>query len=129
MRRISFVLLLAIGGCDWLTAPQCDLILLPALRVTLVDSTTNEPVAAENIRVVFTHANGASDTVVVSNGGAGQTRVTSPAGATGTYRVDVIASGYMPWSQNGVSVQETEDGCHAATEEITARLQAVETAG
>lgn len=101
----------AFTGCDLVTDTACTSIMVPALMVDVVDSTTNAP-AGSGARIIAT--DGAyADTTTGGGALAGE--------RPGLYTVTVEQEGYRTWSRSGIRV--TRDECHVRTERIVARLQ------
>lgn len=110
---LAVVAVVLVGGCGVLDPIICTTEARPGLRVAVVDSVTGDTIP---------------EATVVAEEGAYQETLNLYGGVAhgayeraGTYRVDVTAAGYEPWSREGVQV--TEDECHVRTVDITARLQ------
>lgn len=105
--------LLLLGGCG-IVGPVCTTEVVPAVRVAVVDSVSEEAVLDP---LVWVRDGAFQDTLEVFDGTA--------YGAyerAGTYEVHVEHDSYAPWLRTGVTVTEGE--CHVITRELTARLQA-----
>jgi hypothetical protein len=99
---------------------NCPLDALPAIRVTIVDSLTNEPLAsmATAIATEGTYVDTLQPCHYDSLG-----QEIGKCGAyerAGTYSVRVIVSGYGEWSRTGIRVNDLE--CGVATASLEARL-------
>jgi len=87
----------------------CTTELVPGIRVSLDDDWANVAVTATE--------GSFSETVNVTPGAS---KVGLVHERPGTYRVEVTASGYAPWTKSNVRVEE--DDCHVITVELTAEL-------
>jgi hypothetical protein len=124
---IVVAILMSATACDILAPVNCTDILLPGIVVHVADSATSRPVPG---RVAVSVRDG---TFVDSTGG----ETALPSGVDvdsvyhgpfyrafereGTYRVDVQAPGYKPWSRSGVRVNASR--CHVETVELHAEMQ------
>src|SRR5688572_8191453 len=118
-RLLPFLLFVGLAGCD-LYGPVCTDIAIPAISVTVNDSTTNQPVSAGNLMVVAkttTYSDTLRATITPNNSIVWALAYEHP----GNYTVEVSVSGYHPWSVNNILV--VKDECHVQTRTVTARLQ------
>ena len=118
MPRLIPILLLLVSaaGCGD-SDGVCTLEARPSFLITVVDSTSGANLAP-------------SATVVVQEGAFFDTLVAFPSSPgsvysgvyerAGMYRVSISASGYLPWTQSNVRVEE--GACHVTTQVFTARL-------
>ena len=103
-------------GCDLPFGTGCDDILMPGLRMDVVDSVGGAGVAPAAGARVIARAGAYADTVPLQS-----SRVALAYERAGTFTVTVEHPGYLPWSRSGVRVRENE--CHVVPTELTARLQ------
>ena len=122
MRTTIVLIALAVTGCEaiGLGPRECELNLIPAIGVSLVDSITGGPVIGENIRVVFTDA-AFSDTVLVHGTNDRPTGAALMHDRPGEYHIEITAPAYEPWATN-VRVRMADE-CHVDPEDVVARLQ------
>jgi hypothetical protein len=116
MRWIYWLpLVVGLGGCG------CTDESLPGLRITLLDSITDDPIAAEDITVIAT--DGAyGDTARFSTANPNPfSRIGLAYERAGQYRVEASAKGYLPWVRENVRV--TDGVCHVRTVDVVARMQ------
>lgn len=123
MRRtipVLFALPLVVGACDIFGSEVCTLSIEPGIRVTITDSVSGEPRAADAVGVaregmfVDTLRPGVSQgNVMISRQGADE--------RPGFYEVVVRAPGYAEWVRNGVIVRAGD--CHVNSVQLEARLQ------
>ncbi len=106
------------GACKLPTGGDCTLVLLPAVVLTVVDSTTGAS-AAGGARVIGSRSGGESDTVQVIPGNDAVQLLFGD--VPGTYSLSVTKAGYADWADAGVAVPAS--GCHPATQRIEARIQ------
>jgi hypothetical protein len=102
----------------------CTLHIQPGIIVTIVDSVTNEPRAAEAVGVA--QAGSFSDSLR-PYWTDGQGVMLSRAAADerpGTYAVTIQKSGYRDWVRTNVRVRSGD--CHVQSAELTARLQSAQ---
>src|SRR5262245_35737132 len=98
LASVLLLLALATTGCN----VDCDPLLPPGIRVTVLDSISNQRLGMYNFTVVAIHGTSV-DTALVGADGRFAATVERP----GTYRVQVTAPGYSPWQQQGVRVEAT----------------------
>lgn len=108
---------LAANACE-----VCTSELRAGISVTIVDGTTGGPLLEEHVTVTATEGTYTETVHPPILPGSPRT-----AGLvherTGTYRVEVEATGYATWVASEVRVSETDDGCHVETVGLTARLE------
>jgi hypothetical protein len=118
-KRLIAVLLFSIGDLSACPRGDCTAILLPGIRVTIVDGTTGNPFAGDVTVTVTDGSYTETDSPPPLPAGP---RVSSLAGERpGTYRVEVLAPGYVTWVRTNVRV--TRDDCHVRTVDLTAELE------
>jgi hypothetical protein len=119
MKRLLGVSLLTIGSVLTACGGDCTAILLPGIRVTIVDGATGNPFAGD---VTVTVTDGSyTETVSPAPVPAGP-RVSHLAGERpGIYRVEVQAPGYVTWVKTNVRVNQGD--CHVETVDLTAELE------
>ena len=120
--RIVLALPLVLGACDIFDSQLCTAHIAPGITVTIIDSVSGDPRAAEAVAVA--HEGTFADTlgpagfqgnVMVSRQGAHE--------RPGTYEVVVRAPGYADWVRRNVFVRPGE--CHVKAAQLEARLQAL----
>ena len=122
--RLELCLLLAVpmatGACGIFDAQTCTLSIGPGIRVTITDSVSGEPRAAEAVAVAreeaFVDTLGPAESqggVLISRQGAWERK--------GIYQVTVRAPGYRDWVRSGVIVRPGD--CHVQRTELEAPLQ------
>jgi len=114
---VGLLLLVGLGGCNSL-GPACTDILMPGIRLFVVDSVSGAAVAADGHVIAsdgayadttfFAAARQVPDVYVVED-------------RPGAYTVRVTAAGYAAWERRDVRVTR-EDACHVRTMSLTARL-------
>ncbi len=97
------LLSLALMGCMLLSACDCGDDAQPAIEVVAVDSVTGLPVTSI---VSATARDGSFTETFLVNGP--ELRVAF--GRPGTYRVEIQADGYAPWSQEGLRADAIDCG-------------------
>jgi hypothetical protein len=118
-KRLIAVLLFSIGDLSACPGGDCTAILLPGIRVTIVDGTTGNPFAGDVTVTVIDGSYTETDSPPPLPAGP---RVSSLAGERpGTYRVEVRAPGYVTWVRTNVRVRSGY--CHVATVNLTAELE------
>ena len=108
------------AACDF--GEKCTLNIQPGIIVTIVDSITNEPRAAEAVGVA---QGGSFSDSLRPYSIDGQGVMLSRAAADerpGIYTVRIQASGYRDWVRTNVRVQSGD--CHVEPAVLTAQLQA-----
>jgi hypothetical protein len=105
-----------ISGCDLPFGTGCDSVLLPGLRIDVVDSASSTAIPPAAGARVIARAGAYADTATLQS-----SRVALAYERAGTYTVFVEHPAYRPWSRGGVRVRE--DDCHVVPTELTARLQ------
>jgi hypothetical protein len=114
--------LLAVSGCDLLGIAQtCTSELIMGVGVTMEDSLTGGPVFADSIRVTAEDGTYV-ETRIVDASEQEPGRISIVEDRPGTYRITVRASGYAPWTAEGVRVR-MDDDCHVRSVGIHSRLQ------
>jgi hypothetical protein len=114
-RVLALALLCSLTGCGLLHG--CDTVLLPGIRVFVLDSITGATLPVDDVTVVM--VDGAyADTAQVELDGPSYYAVYDRAGV---YRVRVTAPKYSTWVRENVAVQGA-GGCRP-TKELTARMQ------
>jgi hypothetical protein len=115
-------LLLALCGCDLLPFEECDAMVLPALRVTLVDSSTRMLLAPSGVLVVAT-AGSYADTVHFADDSNDPPQWPADLAFehAGAYRITAAAPGYRRWEQGGFVVRRGK--CHVRGIDVTALMQ------
>lgn len=121
MGRLLIVAALCLSGCELVGVDEdCTNILVPALRVTVVDSVTGQPVDAE---MEATFVDGLFTRTILQPAGSAHGNVIQlQEDRPGTYEIRVSVIGYALWQTSGVRVTRNSDGCHVRTAEVTARL-------
>jgi hypothetical protein len=119
MKRLVGVLLLSIGSVLTACGGDCTLILLPGIRVTIVDGATGNPFAGDVTVTVTDGSYTETDSPPPLPAGP---RVSNLAGERpGTYRVEVRAPGHVTWVKTNVRVRSGD--CHVKTVDLTAELE------
>ena len=94
-------------------AVMCTMEARPALAIVVVDSVTGAGLAATTLALAMEGTT--TDTL------AGQDSVVSGAfERPGSYRIELTAPGYRPWTREGVVVKKDE--CHVLTERLRALM-------
>lgn len=113
LRLLLLAFVIAGGACG----QGCDAVLKAGIAVTIVDGATGNPFQGDV-------------TVIATEGSYLETAIPPAADPRtaflaherpGTYRVEVQASGYIPWVATDVRV--TRDDCHVQTVDLTAQLE------
>jgi hypothetical protein len=125
MYRVGTIIILsaAMSAAACNLGENCTLHIQPGIIVTIVDSVTNEPRAAEAVGVAQA---GSFNDSLRSYWTDGQGVMLSRAAADerpGTYAVTIQTSGYRDWVRTNVRVRSGD--CHVQSAELTARLQSV----
>ncbi len=121
LQRGLTVTLLAIQPACSLFGPEgCDAILRQLLRVTAVDSQTEQPIEGPFTLTVISETSGDS-LVLVPPVDAGQPLIVWAFGSGGDYTVDLQREGYQRWRRSEIRVNF--DGCgDPKTRSVTAAL-------
>jgi len=117
---LGMLLSVAAGCAATATSPaQCAGIVIPALRITIVDSVSG----------AFA---GAGATLIARLGAEADTITQSPAAPDsetafigseiGNYALTIQKRGYAPWTRGSVVVPAAADGCHPSTVHLQAKL-------
>ena len=113
---------LVLGACDIFDSQLCTAHIAPGITVTIVDSVSGDPRAAEAVAVAregtfvdTLRPGGHQGGVLISLQGADE--------RPGTYEVVVRAPGYADWVRRNVFVRPGE--CHVKLVQLEARLQAI----
>jgi len=111
-----------VGACDVFDSQVCTAHIAPGITVTITDSVSGEPRAADAVALAREGAfvdtlgpAGFQANVMVSRQGAYE--------RPGFYDVVVRAPGYADWVQSGVIVRPGD--CHVNGVQLTARLQLI----
>lgn len=113
---LVFVVAVAASSCNG-SPTGCDLILLPGIRVTVLDSISGRRLTADEVTVVA--VDGAyADTARVGSLGT----FDAVFDREGTYQVRVAGPGYVTWSREGIRVEDRHE-CGTQPIDLTARLQ------
>ena len=121
-RVLLLLLALPLAGCDFVDPRVCTAHIEPGITVTITDSVSAEPRAAEAVAVARDGAFADTLDPAVSRNNV----LLSRQGAyerAGFYEVSVQAPGYADWIQRGVIVRPGD--CHVNRVELEARLQVV----
>ena len=125
MKLASFPLVLlalplVVGACDIFDSQVCTAHIAPGIRVTITDSLSGAPRAADAVAVAREGAfvdtlgpGGFQGNVMISRQGAFE--------RPGIYDVVVRAPGYADWVQSGVIVRPGD--CHVSGAQLEARLR------
>lgn len=114
---VGLLMLVGLGGCNSL-GTACTDILMPGIRLFVVDSVSAAAVAADG-RVIASDGAYADTTFFAAARPVPDVYVVED--RPGAYAVRVTAAGYAPWERRDVRVPR-EDECHVRTVSLTARL-------
>jgi hypothetical protein len=118
---IALLALCSLGACDLLDPEVCTDIAIAGIGVVVVDSVSGAPITVPFKVAARDGAYTDSVLVTPSEESASAGPYALAFERTGTYRVEVTADDYQPWSRTGVTVRD--DGCHVHTEVVDARLR------
>lgn len=124
VRSFALLSLCVIGGCK-ASEPfvPCDLLLLPAMDVTILDSVSRQP------RAVGATVNWSRDGGIDAGGAVPVDTargIVGIYGGPGTYVVTISKSGFATWARSGIVVpRDPINRCHPAMTYLTALLQPV----
>jgi hypothetical protein len=120
--RVLLALPVVVGACDVFDSRVCTAHIAPGISVTITDSVSGEPRAAEAVALAREGAfvdtlgpAGFQGNVMISRQGAHE--------RPGFYEVVVRAPGYGDWVQTGVIVRPGD--CHVNGVQLAARLQLI----
>ena len=116
MITLASVLILSVAACE-LIFKVCESILIPGLRVSLIDAVSGEPVIVDSIFATAT-TSGYADTVTRVRGHSYFDLVED---RPGRYSVNISVPGYAYWQRVNIEV-EMEDRCHVKTQALPVSL-------
>jgi hypothetical protein len=117
------LLLAGAAGCSAAATspPQCAGILIPALRVTIVDSLTRAFIGAGS--TLIARSNTEVDTLVQPAAAPNSEAIFIGSGV-GSYELAIRKAGYDEWRRSSIVVAAGIDGCHPSTADVEAKLVA-----
>ena len=115
------VLLSAAAGCSAAATspPQCAGVLIPALRVTIVDSVSGAFAGAGSTLIARLGAE--TDTIMQSSAAPDSESIVIGS-EIGDYALTIQKLGYAPWTRSSLVVPAAVDGCHPSTVDLEAKL-------
>lgn len=119
MKRFAWLpLVLAVAGCDIL-GHSCTDDFRFGLLVIVVDSASGGLITPERFTLILSEGSFVDSTTVTNQ------TISNPVALAGerpgVYRLEIRATGFRNWAQDGIRV--TEDECHVRPVELRARLQ------
>jgi hypothetical protein len=120
MKYLASLLIAVLSACESLGVRHCDDILIPGIRVTVVDSVSGAIIDVPDGAVIASSGAYADTARLPDRGPRGVFFVVDD--RPGIYQVRVTAAGYAAWHREGVRVPQA-DRCHVQTVDVVARLR------